>query len=77
VRAIVGKSRAVGHEERQPACIHICADVRPRMSASAAFRAFGGDHRAAGGQPWGMRFESEAAGGVKEGAREPAQLQAG
>jgi hypothetical protein len=25
----------------------------------------------------GTRYESEAAGGVKEGAREPAQLQAG
>ena len=28
------------------------------------------------GCPTGMRYESEAAGGVREGAREPAQLQA-
>ena len=34
--------------------------------------------RAAGGPPHGDAcYESEAAGGVKEGAQEPAQLQAG
>ena len=47
------------------------------MPASAAFRAFGGAIEPPR-QPCGYgRYESEAAGGVQEGAGEPAQLQAG
>jgi len=45
--------------------------------SSAAFRAFGGADRAADGQCHGACYESQAAGGVQESAREPAQLQAG
>lgn len=58
--------------EQPPAVVGSLHETHPLLPHSARSV----DHRAAGGQPWGMRFKSEAAGGVKEGAREPAQLQA-
>jgi hypothetical protein len=47
--------------------------------AHAAFGSIGGTHRAADGQqPYEYgRYKSQASGGAKEGAREPAQLQTG